>query len=151
MLDRRSSFIFSVERIAQALASRGEERDGRMPTIVCLCGSTKFGTPFQRAMLEETLAGKIVLTVGCMTQSDHELEKSGVITEEVKIRLDELHKRKIDLASEVLVLNVGGYIGSSTRSELEYAIKANKVVRFLEPPAGGTNERREAGSGSLHG
>jgi hypothetical protein len=49
-----------------------------------------------------------------------------------KIALDELHKRKIDLADEVLVLNVGGYIGDSTRSEIEYAKKEGKIVRYLE-------------------
>jgi hypothetical protein len=50
-----------------------------------------------------------------------------------KVALDELHKRKIDLADEVLVLNVGGYIGSSTRSEIEYAEKLGRPVRYLEP------------------
>lgn len=103
-----------------------------LPTIVCLCGSTKFGDAFRQAMLDETLAGRIVLTVGCVTQSDAALMASGVITDEVKARLDDLHKRKIDLADEVLVLNVGGYIGDSTRSELEYARANGKRVRFLE-------------------
>ena len=46
--------------------------------------------------------------------------------------LDELHKRKIDLADEILVLNVGGYIGESTRSEIEYAKAHNKTIRYLE-------------------
>jgi cell division protein FtsB len=55
------------------------------------------------------------------------------ITPEEKLQLDELHKRKIDLADEVLILNVGGYIGESTRSELEYAQLLGKPVRFLEP------------------
>jgi cell division protein FtsB len=56
-------------------------------------------------------------------------------TPEQKIALDELHKRKIDLADEVLVLNVGGYIGESTRSEIEYARKLGKPVRYLESAA----------------
>jgi cell division protein FtsB len=55
------------------------------------------------------------------------------ITPEDKQRLDELHKRKIDLADEVLILNVGGYIGESTKSELEYARANGKTIRFLEP------------------
>ena len=50
----------------------------------------------------------------------------------VKLMLDELHKRKIDLADDVLILNVGGYIGESTRSELNYARAHGKPVRFLE-------------------
>lgn len=102
------------------------------PKIVCLCGSTRFSDAFEKANLTETLAGKIVLTVGCMTHSDEQLK--AVITSEKKIELDELHKRKIDLADEVLILNVGGYIGQSTLSELEYAIKHMKIVRFLEEP-----------------
>jgi hypothetical protein len=50
----------------------------------------------------------------------------------IKADLDALHLRKIDLADEVLILNVGGYIGESTSRELDYAIRHNKVVRYLE-------------------
>jgi deoxycytidylate deaminase len=100
------------------------------PRIVCLCGSTRFSEAFRTEMLRETLAGKIVLTVGCMTHSDAQL--SSVITPDVKIALDVLHKRKIDLADEVLVLNVGGYIGESTRSEINHALTSGKPVRYLE-------------------
>ena len=103
------------------------------PTIVCLCGSTKFADAYQQAMMQQTLAGKIVLTVGCMTQSDGDLIKAGVITEGVKVALDVLHKQKIYMADEVFVLNVGGYIGESTRSEIEYAQKHRKQIFYLEP------------------
>jgi hypothetical protein len=105
------------------------------PTIVCLCGSTRFSAAFQQAQFEETLAGKIVLIIGCNMKSDAELFKDYSESElrEIKIRLDELHKRKIDLADEVLILNLGGYIGESTKSELEYARKHRKSIRFLEP------------------
>lgn len=106
------------------------------PTIVCLCGSTRFMEAFQAANLRETLAGKIVLSVSCNTKSDSDLLKMGELTEEVKAQLDELHKRKIDLADEILVLNVGGYIGDSTRSEIAYAFRHGKVVRWLEPKGG---------------
>lgn len=98
------------------------------PKIVCLCGSTRFMDAFQSANLSETLAGNIVLSVGCNTKSDADIG----FTEEIKTKLDELHKRKIDLADEIFVLNVGGYIGESTRSEIEYAAKLNKPVRYLE-------------------
>ena len=50
-----------------------------------------------------------------------------------KEMLDDMHKRKIDMADEIFVINVGGYIGSSTRSEIEYAAAAGKAVRYLEP------------------
>lgn len=110
----------------------------RFPTIVCLCGSTRFYEQFIRANYEETMKGNIVLTVGFFANASPEQfatrdhgELVG-ITPEQKIELDELHKRKIDLADEVLVLNVGGYIGSSTRSEIDYALAHGRAVRYLE-------------------
>ena len=99
-----------------------------MPRIVCLCGSTRFWKTFQEASLKETMEGRIVLSVGAATASD----KDHGITPEQKIMLDELHKRKIDLADEILVLNVGGYIGESTRSEIEYAKVLKMPIRYLE-------------------
>jgi PAS domain-containing protein len=51
-----------------------------------------------------------------------------------KEMLDDMHKRKIDMADEILVINVGGYIGSSTKSEIEYAKKTGKPVNYLEAP-----------------
>ena len=97
------------------------------PTIVCLCGSTKFKNEYIKANQKETLKGKIVLSVGLFGHAD------GLsLTEKQKDGLDELHKRKIDLSDEILVLNVGGYIGSSTASEIKYAESINKKVRYLE-------------------
>ncbi len=101
------------------------------PVVVCLCGSTRFGDAFRAANLAETLAGRIVLSIGCDFKSDQGLG----LTEADKVRLDELHKRKIDLADEVLILNVGGYIGSSTQSEAQYAVAHGKRIRFLEEDA----------------
>ena len=101
------------------------------PTIVTLCGSTRHGLDaFRRANLTETLAGRIVLSIGCDTKSDDALQ----LQPGDKERLDELHLRKIELADEVLILNVGGYIGESTRRELEHARRLGKPIRFLEPP-----------------
>lgn len=99
------------------------------PAIVCLCGSGRFREAFEEAEFQETLAGKIVLTIGCNTKDI----ARDVDWEHVKPMLDDLHLRKIDLADEVLILNVGGYIGESTRRELDYAIAQGKRVRFLEP------------------
>jgi len=99
------------------------------PRIICLCGSTRFTDAFREANLQETLKAKIVLSVGCDTKSDVELR----IRPEQKVMLDMLHLRKIDLADEVLILNVGGYIGESTRRELDYARSLGKPVYFLEP------------------
>lgn len=99
----------------------------KKPIVVCLCGSTKFKQEFIKANRQETFAGKIVLSVGHFPHADNH-----DTTPEQKEMLDELHLRKIDLADEVLILNVGGYIGESTKNELEYAYKAGKRVRFLE-------------------
>lgn len=103
------------------------------PKIVCLCGSTRFGEAFRRARLSETLAGNIVLTIGCDTKTDKELwrnigakERCGIINQ-----LEELHRRKIEISDEVLVLNVDGYIGNSTRAEIEYAQECGKSIRYL--------------------
>ncbi len=102
--------------------------------IVCLCGSTRFSEEFQKAQLSETLAGKIVLTIGCNMRADDEV--FGIMSEqersEIKAKMDELHLRKIDLADEVLVLNLGGYIGESTRREIQYAKSTGKPVKYLE-------------------
>lgn len=105
-----------------------------LPTIVCLCGSTRFSEQYQQANLQETLAGKIVLTIGCDIRSDRELFEGKTQEEliEIKQRLDNLHLRKIDLADEVLVLNIDSYLGESTARELEYARKLGKVIRFWE-------------------
>lgn len=98
-------------------------------TIVYLCGSTKFHKAFEEANLRETSAGKIVLS-GCMTQFDENLKE--LITPEMKAKLDELHRLKIDLADEVLILNVDGYVDESTCRKLVYAQKAGKKLRFWE-------------------
>ena len=104
-----------------------------MPHIVCLCGSTRFKDAFDEANYQETMAGKIVLSVGFLMHASGNKHGDGIgCTPEQKISLDELHKRKIDLADEVLVLNIGGYIGESTRSEIEYAEKLRMPIRYLE-------------------
>ena len=102
-----------------------------MPTIVCLCGSTRFYKEFERANREETMEGKIVLTVGFFAHSA--LEAHGeptTITPEQKEDLDNLHRHKIDLADEILVINPGGYMGESTRSEIEFAEILDKPIRY---------------------
>ena len=96
--------------------------------VITLCGSTRFKEQFLEAQKRLTLEGNIVISVGLFGHSgDNE-----VWTEGTKEMLDDMHKRKIDMADEIFVINVGGYIGSSTRSEIEYAKKNGKVVRYLE-------------------
>ena len=98
------------------------------PKIVCLCGSTRFNAAYRKANIEESLAGHIVLSIAIDFKSDDDLD----LTSSAKSIVDELHLRKIDLADEILFLNVGGYIGISTSNELAYAVKHKKKIRFLE-------------------
>lgn len=107
----------------------------QFPKIVCLCGSTRFSDEFRAANLRETLAGNIVLTIGCDMRSDVEIfgDMSEEELREIKNNLDLLHLRKIEIADEVLILNKNGYIGDSTRRELRYAQALGKPVRWLEP------------------
>lgn len=102
------------------------ERVVKFPTVVCLCGSTRFIDAFRDANRAETMAGNVVLAPGVFAHAGDPL------TEDEKARLDTLHFRKVDIADEVFVLNVGGYIGSSTRNEIDYAERTGKPVRFLE-------------------
>ncbi len=103
------------------------------PKIVCLCGSTRFYGAFQRANYEETMQGRVVLSVGFYPHSQTQAHGEEIgCTEEQKRTLDDLHLRKIDLADEILVLNVGGYVGESTAREIVYAEEHGKLVRFLE-------------------
>jgi hypothetical protein len=120
--------------------AKAEPESAARPRIVCLCGSTRFYQQFKEANYRETMAGKIVLSVGFYPHAQVQEHGQHIgVTDEQKLALDELHKRKIDLADEVLVLNVGGYIGSSTRGEIEHAKKTGKTIRYLsveEDPVG---------------
>ncbi len=112
-------------RAMRNMRSRG------FPEIVCLCGSTRFMEAFFEAGWKLTLDGCIVLSVGVCKHAEH--HGAEALGQDVVDRLDELHLRKIDLADSVMILNVGGYIGESTRRELEYAEKLGKPIRYLEP------------------
>ena len=96
--------------------------------VITLCGSTRFKDAFMEAQKRLTLEGNIVISVGLFGHSgDNEVWAEGI-----KEMLDDMHKRKIDMADEIFVINVGGYIGSSTRTEIEYAIATGKPVCYLE-------------------
>ena len=124
---RRTVLAAHQARVKEVEDNLGSVR----PTIVCLCGSTRFMDAFFEAGWQETLAGKMVLSVGVCQHAEH--HGAEALGPEVVERLDELHLRKIDLADEVLILNVGGYIGESTGRDLAYAREQGKLVRFLEP------------------
>lgn len=103
--------------------------------VITLCGSTRFKDEFKEVQKRLTLEGNIVISVGLFGHSgDSEVWENmdeGTLTK-TKAMLDDMHKRKIDMADEIYVINVGGYIGESTRSEIDYAIRHGKKVRYLE-------------------
>ena len=104
--------------------------------VITLCGSTKFKDELLKVQKDLTLKGNIVISVGLFGHSgDNEVWENmdeGTLTK-TKEMLDDMHKRKIDMADEIFVINVDGYIGESTKSEIEYAILTGKIVNYLEP------------------
>ncbi len=126
--DRPVPFTLTPKAYA-ALAADHES----FPPVVCLCGSTRFVEEFNRQRKTLTYAGQIVLSIEIVTTQARGADPQHA-DPALKACLDELHKRKIDLADYVLVLNIGGYIGESTRSEIAYAAATGKPVCYLETP-----------------
>ena len=103
--------------------------------VVTLCGSTRFKEDFLEAQEVLTLAGYIVLSVGLFGHADNKYGSRSA--PEVKEMLDDMHKRKIDMSDSIYVINRGGYIGESTRSEIDYAIRTGKQVDYMYPELAG--------------
>jgi len=95
--------------------------------VVTLCGSTKFKEQFIKAQHDLTLAGWIVLSVGLFGH----LDEPSVFEPSIKTMLDAQHKQKIDMSDAIYVIDVDGYIGDSTRSEIEYAKAHDKKIMYL--------------------
>lgn len=116
-LDSYKESIYPTDKVQQ-----------RKYKIITLCGSTKFKDAFIETQKWLTLQGYIVISVGLFGHSgDDEVWAEGT-----KTMLDDMHKKKIDMADEIFVINVGGYIGESTKSEIDYASKTGKTVIYLE-------------------
>ena len=103
-----------------------EPEEPKRYKVVTLCGSTKFKAEYEYWQKKLTLEGCLVISVGLFGHS------GDVITEEQKELLDDMHKRKILMADEIFVINKGGYIGSSTRSEIAFAERNCIPVRYME-------------------
>ena len=102
--------------------------------IITLCGSTKFKDEFLEVQKQLTLQGHIVLSVGLFAHADN-LE----LSREDKVRLDNLHKEKINMSDAIFVINKDGYIGESTYSEIDWADRMKKEIYFLEKIPGATD------------
>ena len=94
--------------------------------VITLCGSTRFKDAFYEVQKQLTLAGNIVISVGLFGHSGDEEVWDGMdegTLSKTKEMLDDMHKRKIDMADSIYVINVDGYIGESTKSEMQYSFK----------------------------
>lgn len=113
---------------------------GELPKIYTLCGSSRFPEAFHLVNAHLSMMGHVVISLGLFGHADEPrgskfLTSDGDEKTAEKTRLDELHFRKIDLADAIFVVNVGGYVGSSTRREIAYAMKTGKAVEWLFSPA----------------
>lgn len=126
--DYRDKATAIIQEAIDAALSCEREKHARRFTapIVCLCGSTKFKQAWIAENARLTGEGFIVLSVGFWGHHERIAPSP-----EIKLQLDELHKRKIDLCDWVYVLDIGGYIGSSTKSEIEYATALGKPIKYL--------------------
>jgi len=117
------------------LIEKGRIKAKNRPKIICLCGSTRFTAEMLITQWNFTKQGYIVLSWCALPDAYFQGEDKSHIGDQegVKEIVDEVHKRKIDLADEVFVLNIGGYIGDSTKSEIKHATEHKKPVKFLEP------------------
>ena len=97
--------------------------------VITLCGSARFAAAFAEAQRRLTLRGNIVLSICPLAPDAPEPDAA------TRAMLADMHLRRIDMADEIYVINVGGYIGDATRAEIRYAIANGKAVSYLEPPS----------------
>ena len=134
MKDFIKAFNIHTRNIVRYVTSQIRRKTMNYP-VITLCGSTRFKNEFMEVQKRLTLEGNIIISVGLFGHSgDQEVWENmdeGSVTK-TKEMLDNMHKRKIDMADAIYVINVGGYIGESPQSEIEYAINHGKTVFYLE-------------------
>ncbi len=132
---REAEYESALEIIIHA---NGGRQSQPRPPVVVLCGSTRFYDAFQQANYDLTMAGNIVLSVGFYphAKAEHGHGEGVGHDSSEKVALDELHKRKIDMADEVLVVSDdSGYFGDSTTGEIRYALAIGRPIRFAHAAA----------------
>lgn len=126
---------FATKENIEKYSLRDKEYNENKYKVITLCGSTKFKDEFIKVQRKLTLDGNIVISLSLFGHSgDSEVWENmdeGTSTKTKKM-LDEMHRRKIDMSDEIFVINVGGYIGDSTKNEIEYAKRKGKIVKYLE-------------------
>lgn len=116
-----------------------EDQMSAKPKVITLCGSSRFPDAFNIVNAHLSMLGHVVISLGLYGHADHPqgalfLTSDGNEQAAEKRNLDQLHFRKIDISDGIFVINVGGYVGSSTRREIEYARGLGKSVEWLFPP-----------------
>lgn len=139
LADLERHALLSAARVT--VAGRVPVKPEEMPRVVCLCGSTRFAAHMNEEAEKLTLSGAIVVRPEVVTYSRERDQQ--FVAPEVKEALDLLHLRKIDLADEVVVVTVDGYVGESTTREIEYARRTGKLVSFAEYGTADHEHRRE--------
>lgn len=137
LIARLESTIFDIETALRSDVPVARPRELR-PRVITLCGSSRFPDAFHLANLHFSLQGKVVIGLGAFGHADAPtgarfLTSDGDESTAEKRALDSLHFRKIDLCDEIHVINVGGYLGSSTRREIAYAQQQGKAVTYMFP------------------
>ena len=94
--------------------------------VVTLCGSMRFREELERLGTELTMAGHVVLAPTA-------LDPSMELDPDQRALLGRIHLQRVAMADEVLVVNVGGYVGEDTRREIAYARSRGTAVSYLEP------------------
>ncbi len=106
------------------------------PTVTTLCGSTRFLDAIALANMHLSLMGRVVIGFGTYGHVDEPQGARFLTSDEHALEeLQELHFYKIDLSDGIYVINVGGYVGSSTRREILYAGEQGKSVEWMFPDA----------------
>lgn len=135
--DFRNGMIYALSKSdilrhadPEIMKQAGWVREEDRPKVICYCGSIRVAKEvFQKAEYDCLMRGEIALLPCCMFV---DIQREYGADSEYKKKADEQHKRKIDMCDEVFILNVGGYIGDSTRSEIEYATLIGKPIKYLE-------------------
>lgn len=121
-------YLCSFHGALEKLEGKERVMEQTKPKVVVIIGSTRFKEHHLGAAQRETLKGKIVLTAGFFHHRDYV-----PISSEQKAYLDWLAERKVDLADEVYVVNINGYVGETTQRLIDYATKHGKPIDSIEP------------------
>ncbi len=100
---------------------------------ITLCGSTRFKSVFEEWNHKLAVAGHTIysLSIFAREESDVGKESNITITDEEKVTLDLVHLDKILNSDAIVVIDVNGYTGFSTKREIEWARMQRKFIYFI--------------------